>query len=189
MTSASLIAHAALDLFIREGFENTTMDAVAAAAGVSRRTLFQYFPSKSAIVWHGAQQAYEALLTTLNEVRSDSDWHPQVADAMVASLQFPDDDLQALRLRLQLINAEPSLQTHLFTDAHQQLHAIAQRIAASLGTDPDDLAPFVLARTAWTASFSALLWWAQQGHGDPRVAARQALELLGLKGRDPTPGR
>lgn len=189
VTSTSLIAYAALDLFIRNGFEDTSMDEVATAAGVSRRTLFQYFPSKSAIVWHGTQQAYQALLTTLNEGRSDDDWRPHVADAMVASLQFPDGDLEALRMRLRLIDTEPSLQVHLYTDTHQQLNAIAHRIAASLDADPNDLAPFVLARTAWTAAFCALLWWARDGHGDPIVAARQALGLLGLQGREPEPER
>lgn len=185
VTSPSQIAHAALDLFIHNGFEHTSMEEVAAAAGVSRRTLFQYFPSKSAIVWHGTEQAYQALLTTLDEGNHDDDWRPHVADAMVASLRFPDGDLDALRMRLRLIDTEPALQVHLFTDTHQQLLAIAQRIAVSLGTDPDDLAPFVLARTAWTASFSALLWWARQGHGDPIDAARQALGLLGIHRREP----
>lgn len=178
VTSAPLIARAALDLFLRDGFESTTLDAVAAAAGVSKRTLFQYFPSKSAIVWHGAQEAYEALLTSLDNARDGDDWHSQVADALIASLQFPDDDLDSLQMRLQLIEAEPVLQGNLFTDTYPQLSAITYRISQGLKTDPDDLAPFVLARTMWVAAVSALLWWARTNRGDPRDAVRQALAML-----------
>jgi len=181
VTSAARIARTALDLFVRNGFEQTTLDEVATAAGVSRRTLFQYFPSKSAIVWHGSQEAYQALLEGLGEVRSVNTWRSRLADAMMASLQFPDGDLDSLRLRLRLIEAEPSLQAHLYTDAQPHLLAIAHRLAMVMGTDPDDLEPFVLARMAWTATVCALLWWARDGQGDPRDVARRALRLLGLE--------
>jgi AcrR family transcriptional regulator len=42
----SLLAQTAMDLFAAKGYDNTTVEEVAAAAGVSRRTLFNYFRSK-----------------------------------------------------------------------------------------------------------------------------------------------
>lgn len=181
-TSAAEIARAALSLFVRDGFEATSLERVAAAAGVSRRTLFQYFPSKSAIVWHGAAEAYQAMLATLAAGAADAPWRAVLAEAMVASLRFPEDDLEALRLRLRLIDAEPSLQAHLHTDTRSALAALAARIAAGSGSRPDDLEPFVLARASWVATFSALIWWARSGDGDPRDAVRRALALVGLDG-------
>ena len=41
---------AAMELFSRKGFEATTLDDIASAAGVSRRSLFHYFASKEDIV-------------------------------------------------------------------------------------------------------------------------------------------
>ncbi|PRX97238.1 TetR family transcriptional regulator [Allonocardiopsis opalescens] len=41
---------AALDLFLEHGYETTTVDAVAAAVGVSQRTFFRYFPNKDEVV-------------------------------------------------------------------------------------------------------------------------------------------
>lgn len=38
---------AAIDLFAKKGFDDTTVDDIAEAAGTSRRTLFRYFESKS----------------------------------------------------------------------------------------------------------------------------------------------
>src|SRR4029450_10723349 len=42
----SLLARTAIELFAAKGYDNTTLDEVAAAAGISRRTLFNYFRSK-----------------------------------------------------------------------------------------------------------------------------------------------
>jgi AcrR family transcriptional regulator len=42
----SLLARTALELFAAKGYDNTTVEEVAAAAGVSRRTLFNYFRNK-----------------------------------------------------------------------------------------------------------------------------------------------
>lgn len=49
----SLIAQTALGLFAEKGFDATTIDEVAAAAGVSRRTLFNYFKSKEDLALGG----------------------------------------------------------------------------------------------------------------------------------------
>ena len=46
-----MIIAAAHDLFIRQGYDDTTMDDVADAAMLSRRTLFRYFPTKEDLVF------------------------------------------------------------------------------------------------------------------------------------------
>ncbi|MDR3708171.1 MAG: helix-turn-helix domain containing protein [Capsulimonadaceae bacterium] len=44
------IAETGLKLFVKNGYEGTTLDEIAAAAGISRRTFFYYFKSKEAIL-------------------------------------------------------------------------------------------------------------------------------------------
>ncbi|WP_167350122.1 TetR/AcrR family transcriptional regulator [Bradyrhizobium viridifuturi] len=44
------IADAGMELFLANGFEATTLDEIAAAAGISRRTFFYYFKSKDDIL-------------------------------------------------------------------------------------------------------------------------------------------
>jgi AcrR family transcriptional regulator len=50
LANARQIKRAARDLFLDRGVENTTMDQVAAAAGVSRASLFNYYPGKAALL-------------------------------------------------------------------------------------------------------------------------------------------
>ena len=51
VTSRAELERIALDLFIRQGFTETTLDDIAAAAGIARRTFFGYFSSKNDVVW------------------------------------------------------------------------------------------------------------------------------------------
>lgn len=66
------IAEAGLRLFLAQGYEATTLDAIAAAAGISRRSFFSHFKSKDDIVmvWQGANWASlrADLLTTSPDV-------------------------------------------------------------------------------------------------------------------------
>src|ERR1700759_4367192 len=44
------VAEIALELFLSQGFEQTTIDQIAKAAGMSRATFFRYFPTKEDVV-------------------------------------------------------------------------------------------------------------------------------------------
>ncbi|TQM06248.1 TetR family transcriptional regulator [Pseudonocardia kunmingensis] len=50
-SARSEVEHIALDLFTERGFDTTTVDDIAAAAGIGRRTVFRYCPSKNDIPW------------------------------------------------------------------------------------------------------------------------------------------
>lgn len=66
------IAEAAQRLFLANGYDGTTLDAIAAEAGISRRTFFSYFKSKDDIIlfWRDADSAslYADLLRTSPDV-------------------------------------------------------------------------------------------------------------------------
>jgi AcrR family transcriptional regulator len=63
------IAETGLRLFIAQGYEGTTLEAIAAAAGISRRTFFYYFKSKEEVLlaWQGSGFAQALRPTLLNE--------------------------------------------------------------------------------------------------------------------------
>ena len=63
----SLLARTALDLFAAKGYDNTTLEEVAAAAGVSRRTLFNYFRNKEDLALSGLSEQGDAIVARLAE--------------------------------------------------------------------------------------------------------------------------
>ena len=63
----SEIVRAAFELFGRHGYEEVSMDSIAAAAAVSRATLFNYFPQKELILRQIAAARVEKLKSILDE--------------------------------------------------------------------------------------------------------------------------
>ena len=61
------IHEAGMQLFAERGFAATTVDEIAEAAGVSRATVFSYFPSKEEIVFGDAAAAVDLLAARLRE--------------------------------------------------------------------------------------------------------------------------
>ena len=50
-SSAEVLADAAAELFLEQGYGRTTVDQIAVRAGVSRATFFNYFTAKSDVMW------------------------------------------------------------------------------------------------------------------------------------------
>lgn len=67
------IAQAGLKLFVEHGYEQTTLDAIAAAAGISRRTFFYYFKSKEDVLlaYEGGGGFADALRAAILEYSRD----------------------------------------------------------------------------------------------------------------------
>src|SRR5262245_59485191 len=61
------IADAALALFVSQGYQKTTVDQIAEAAGVGRRTVFRHFPTKEAILLDQLAVRREVAIQRLRE--------------------------------------------------------------------------------------------------------------------------
>ncbi|WP_335990627.1 TetR/AcrR family transcriptional regulator [Glycomyces sp. MUSA5-2] len=61
----SRIARAAEELFVDKGFEETTVDEIAAAVGMSQRSFFRYFASKDEVVLDSLERLGEDLAARL----------------------------------------------------------------------------------------------------------------------------
>ncbi|MGX1274585.1 TetR/AcrR family transcriptional regulator [Streptomyces phaeoluteigriseus] len=69
----SLLARTAIELFATRGYDNTTLDEVAAAAGVSRRTLFNYFAGKEDLALGGLSEQGELIAERFAQRPADED--------------------------------------------------------------------------------------------------------------------
>src|ERR1700759_4506208 len=67
VTSRQELEQTAFALFTVHGFDATTVDEIAAAAGIGRRTFFRYFPSKNDIPWGAFEGELDRMRVRLKE--------------------------------------------------------------------------------------------------------------------------
>lgn len=187
ITSRDSVGAVALDLFVQRGFEETTVDDIAAALRVGRRTVFRYYGSKNDIVWGEFDGVLDRMRADLDSCGDDVPVVDAVAAAAVSSNRYPAGQLPELRTRMLLITTVPALQAHSMLRYSAWRAVIAQYAASRWGVEPDDLEPQTLAYAALGASMAAFTTWAQTG-GDLESLLRSAYVALGA-GFRPRPNR
>jgi AcrR family transcriptional regulator len=177
-TRAALI-DAALDLFERQGYEATTIDEIAAAADVSPRTFFRYFPTKEAVALGedvgpgiieslAARPAEEPILESVRRVVGDG-------LALVSA-----EDRDALLARLRIVYRTPSLRARRWEYQLEMGRISGAILAARRGLPPDDLGSRVTAAAVFTAIEVAMDDWQQhEGRTDLGAAIEAAVDQLG----------
>jgi len=172
------VALLALRHFDEHGYEATTMDDIAGLAGIGRRTLFRYFPSKPALVWGGMEPVVERMNAVLETAPDDEPVRDVLARAITASLDLAPDSLEATRRRLRLLGSDPALIAFGLARLSADHGMVAAFLARRLGEPVDGLRVHVLADALGSANFSALIWWACNDEGDPAAIAVAALDEL-----------
>ena len=81
------ILRAAVDEFRSAGFEATSMDRIAATAGVSKRTVYNHFPSKELLFAEILQQLWESSMASVDlAYRADAPLQPQLQELILQKL-------------------------------------------------------------------------------------------------------
>ncbi len=162
-TSRVLVQQVALELFERRGFEQTTVEDIAAALGIGRRTLFRYFESKNDIVWGEFDRVLARVREDLAHQGEDVALIDAVAAAAVSSNHYPLEQQPQLRVRMTLITTVPALQAHSMLRYADWRAVIAEYAARRRGERPGDLVPQTLAYAALGASIAAFSAWVAGG--------------------------
>jgi mycofactocin system transcriptional regulator len=156
-TSWEHISDVAIDLFMARGFDDVSVDDVAAASGIARRTLFRYYPSKSALPWGD----FEAHLEHMRALLADLDPSVGIRDALRAALlAFNDfDDTERHRQRMRLILETEALQAYSMTMYAGWRAVVSAFVAGRLGVSESDLVPQTVAWTMLGVALTAYEQW------------------------------
>jgi mycofactocin system transcriptional regulator len=177
-TSRQDVARAALDLFVAQGYEQTTVDQIAAAVGVSRRTFFRYYDSKREVVLGEFDAELLRLRRQLEAAPDDQPMMDVLRRAVVATNRFGAGELDELRIRIGLTSSVPSLVAHSAIRYAEWCDVVAAFVAGRIGGAPDDLGPQTVARGALGAAMAAFTHWARHDDEDLVRELDQAFRLL-----------
>jgi AcrR family transcriptional regulator len=148
----------ALRLFRAQGFDETTVEEIAAAAEVSPTTFFRYFPTKEDVVLHDALDPlfYAAFEAQPPELSSTEAFRRATHE--VYSGLSPEESADELE-RQELIRTTPELWGRMLADMTTTLAQFTAAIARRSGRDEHDIAVLTLAGAAMGAAIA--IWLAQ----------------------------
>ena len=182
------IARAAWKLFNRRGFDAVTVADIAAEAGVSEKTVFNYFPAKEDLVFEAGMQRTAALIEAVSSrpagtsiVAPFRQWTMDYLD------RIEHESVEEVTRIPRLVMRSDQLRARLFVGWEQEASLLGPVIAEQVGEPEDSLTPVVVARAlAWThrvifrAAFTRLLAGEEPRvvAADLRVQAQRAYDLL-----------
>ena len=177
-TTPGHIADVALDLFATRGFGEVSVDDVALASGIARRTLFRYYSSKNAIPWGD----FDAHLGHLAAVLDRADPGAPIRDALRTALldfnTFDDSETVRHRQRMRVILQTEELQAYSMTMYAGWRAVVADFVARRTGARADDLVPQTVAWVMLGAALSAYQHWLAYDTVSLREALADAFDTV-----------
>ncbi len=183
-TSARALELIALELFSVQGFEETTIDQIAASAGVSKRTFFRYFDSKSSVLWNAFDAEVEHIRRVLADMPADLSVMDAVRRAVLQVNHYRAGDVPELRTRMSLVGSVPELgaSAAVHYDAWEQ--AVIDFVAERTHRPARSLYPVTVGRATLAACRAAYEQWVEQADDDLTVYLDAALRALAAGFRD-----
>jgi AcrR family transcriptional regulator len=168
----------ALRLFLEQGYEATTVEQIAAAAGVSHMTFFRYFPAKEDVA---LADSYDPMIARLLE-QTPADWPllQRIRVVLVQGLaQVYETDRDALLAQNRLIAATPALRDRLWADQIATQQLFLRALGEGEPGHPASLRARVTVAACLAAASTAILAWVEND-GTPELPDLfgQAFETL-----------
>lgn len=164
LDTAKRIEDAALDLFERDGFDRTTVEAIAAAADISPRTFFHYFATKEDVVLADYAERLERVTRNLGSQPPRTPPWKALAAAFATSASDYEAERDAIVRRFRIMFAAPTVFARSLQLQAGWEDAVAVVLAERMDDRAgDDLGPRLLAATALAAMRSAMRHWLATG--------------------------
>jgi AcrR family transcriptional regulator len=182
---------AALALFAKKGFAETTVEDITEAADVGKGTFFNYFPSKDHILLAFGEMQLAKLEAAIESARRTNELLPAFLRGLGARMtQEPTRNPAIIRAILQAYLSTPVRKAMI--DMQKRLHALHTqiiRLGQERGEIRDDLPAAEIAHVFRQTIFGTLLIWSLYGDATLHSRIESAFNVLwsGLAPREGTP--
>ncbi|MBO0841634.1 MAG: TetR family transcriptional regulator [Nocardioides sp.] len=160
------VVNQAWQLFARHGFEGTTIDQIAEASGMSRRTFFRYFTGKDELIVEKLVEAGERVADALAErPAGEPAWAAVRAafNAVVDAVEAHPEHSRKLRI---MLRDEPVVRSSLEEWRRRWVDLLAPLIASRLGASAGDVRVEAMAGSALACLDAAQVAWADHPGSD-----------------------
>ncbi|OBB28649.1 mycofactocin system transcriptional regulator [Mycolicibacterium peregrinum] len=158
-TTQDHITDVALALFAAHGFDEVSVDDVAKAAGIARRTLFRYYASKNAIPWGDFDAHLQHLRDLLAALSPEIPLAEALREALLSFNTYDAQEMAQHRLRMRVILETAGLQAYSMTMYAGWREVIATYVAQRIGATPGDLMPQTVGWLMLGVALSAYEHW------------------------------
>ena len=174
------LEEAALGLFARHGFDRVTVDDIAAASGVSRRTFFRYFDSKEDVLLADQPRRLAEAREAFVARPADEPLLTSVRHALLRVADSYESDRQVMLAKVRIIASTPSVLARSLERQVAWESTVAELVADRLGVDAGtSLIARVVGASAIAAIRVAVRLWAEgSGAADLHELTAEALDLL-----------
>jgi AcrR family transcriptional regulator len=156
------IQREAMRLFLKNGYEETTIEQIAAAVEISPSTFFNYFPSKEDVVLY---DAYDPMIVTLLAMRpADEPLSQSIRSVLTAIGTAMEKDRDVVYARSRLVVEEPELRARGWEEMEKAQAFLSAMVAARTGRDPEDFEIRVVMMSLVGAMMEATREWVRN-HG------------------------
>ncbi len=170
---------AAFELFSTRGFEATTIDDIAARAGVARRTFFRYFPSKEAVLFPDRERRLSAFRGLL-DVTTVTDPFAAVRRGMQQLAEDYTQQRKRVVRQQRIIESSAATLAYDFERDLEWEAAVAQLLGDRPGANATLRRRARLAAGALLGVSRAVLrdWYAGDGKEDLAARGEEAMNLV-----------
>jgi AcrR family transcriptional regulator len=155
------LAQAALELYGERGFDNTTVEEIAARAGLTKRTFFRYFADKREVLFDGSQSLEELLVRGVVTAPASTAPLDAVAVGLDAIAPMFEERREFAARRAQIIAANPELQERELIKLASLGRAVAEALRRRGVGDP---AAILTAETGVTVFRVAFERWVEEAN-------------------------
>jgi TetR/AcrR family transcriptional regulator, regulator of mycofactocin system len=178
-TTPQHITDVALRLFADRGFAEVSVDDVAEAAGIARRTVFRYYASKNAIPWGDFDAHLQHLRELLDHVDPGIPLGAALRAALLSFNTFGESETVRHRQRMRVILQTAELQAYSMTMYAGWREVIADFVARRAGVRSSDLLPQTVAWMMLGVALSAYEYWLDDQSVSLPTALGDAFDVVG----------
>jgi AcrR family transcriptional regulator len=167
------LERAAIELFAAQGYDETTVEQIAAGAGLARSTFFRHFGDKREILFGGQ----DGLPARLADGIENAPTHQTALEAIetaftgIAEIWFTPERRDLAPRRISVIASNPELTERELLKRRRITHAITTALGSRGVAEPASTVAAELATVAFSQTISA--WAAPENTEEfPAIAAR-----------------